>query len=128
MDRPQRLARRQEKKGAASYGARLTPMSGSGDVKGDALADDELIEFKHTEKKSFYLKLADLRKFATQAIIAGKRMVFEVEFTLPDGTHPWKFVILNRDEYIEMKQQIVDLKEEVNFAAGAEVYPEIGVE
>lgn len=124
MERPQRLARRQERQGAASYGARLTRASGSGDDKGDARGDDELIEFKHTEKKSFYLKLADLIKFSRQAIIAGKRMVVEIEYTLPDGMHPWKFVLLNKDEYIEMKQQIDDLKEEVNFAAGAVVYPE----
>ncbi len=48
MDKPQRLARRQESRSATYYGARQTPRSGSGDVKGDAYTETELFEFKHT--------------------------------------------------------------------------------
>lgn len=106
MDRPQRLARKQERKGAESYGGRLTPASGSKiDAKADAESDSEFIEFKHTEKKSFGLKLDELLKVARHAILAGKRMVFEVEFTRPDGTWPVRFVVLNKDEYMELRDR-----------------------
>lgn len=113
MDRPQRLALRQERRGAESYGARLTPASGSRDVKGDAYSDDELIEFKHTERKSFALKLAELMKAATAAILASKRMVFEVEFTRPDGSQPVRFVVLNKDEYLSMRAEMAKLRAKI---------------
>ena len=105
MDRPQRLARRQEQQAARSYGGRATPASGSRDTKGDVETATELIECKHTERKSFSLKLAELMRAATQAILASKRMVFEVEFTQPDGSHPVRFVVLNKDEYIAMRDR-----------------------
>ena len=113
MDKPQRLARAQERKGAASYGARLTPMSGSGDVKGDAESATEFIEFKHTERRSYSLKLLDLMKYARQAILAGKRMVIEIEFTQPDGTHPVRFVVLNKDEYIALRDENAKLWDKI---------------
>jgi len=106
MDRPQRLARRQEQEAARSYGGRATPASGSRDVKGDVYTDNELIECKHTERKSYSLKVADLLKLAKQAIMVGRRMVLEVEFTDPMGLHPVRYVVLNKDEYAEMKAVI----------------------
>lgn len=111
MDRPQRLARRQELEAARSYGGRATPASGSRDSKGDVETATELIECKHTERKSFSLRASELFKHATSAILAGKRMVFEVEFTQPDGGHPWRFVVLNKDEYIEMRDELAQLRE-----------------
>jgi hypothetical protein len=113
VDRPQRLARRQEREGAESYGGRLTPASGSLDAKGDAESAEEHIEFKHTERKSFSLKLDDLLRTARHAILAHKRMVFEVEFTRPDGTWPVRFVVLNKDEYMEMRDELDELRREV---------------
>lgn len=111
MDKPQRLARRQERQGAVSYGGRLTPASGSRDAKGDIETDTELIECKHTEWQSFSLKVADLLKAARNAILKNKRMVFEVEFTRPDGTRAIKFVVLNKDEYTELTHELARLRE-----------------
>lgn len=91
---------------ARSYGGRATPASGSGDVKGDVYTENELIECKHTERKSYSLKVADLLKLARQAIMVGRRMVLEVEFTDPMGLRPVRFVVLNKDEYTEMKAVI----------------------
>lgn len=110
MDRPQRLARRQEKGAARSYGGRAVPRSGSGDLKGDVETDTELIECKHTERMSFSLRASELFKHATNAIVARKRMVFEIEFTRPDGSLPWRFVVLNKDEYIEMRDELERLR------------------
>lgn len=110
MDKPRRLARRQEKDGAGSYGARLTPMSGAGaNAKGDAESATEHIEFKHTERISYSLKLKELMTTARDAILAHKRMVFEIEFTRPDGFDAVRFVVLNKDEYVAMKERLEQL-------------------
>lgn len=110
MDKPQRLARRQEQQAARSYGGRATPASGSRDAKADVETATELIECKHTERKSYSLKVADLLKLARQAVLASKRMVLEVEFTQPDGSHPVRFVVLNKDEYVEMRDELAELR------------------
>lgn len=113
MDKPQRLALRQERDAARSYSGRATPASGSRDSKGDVESDTELIECKHTERASYSLKLADLLKLARQAILRDRRMVLEIEYTKPDGTRAIKFVVLNKDEYTAMTDEIADLHEKV---------------
>lgn len=104
MDRPQRLARRQERRSADYYGARLTPASGSRDVKGDAETLTELFEFKHTERQSYSVKLADWLAHVTHALLADKRPVLEIEFTDPMGMHPKHLVVLRREDYLELRQ------------------------
>lgn len=104
MDRPQRLAKRQEHRSADFYGARLTPASGSGSVKGDAETLTELFEFKHTERKSYSLTLAGWLIHWHRALMAGKRAVLEIEFTRPDGGDPKYLVVLDRDEYLELRR------------------------
>ena len=113
MELPQRLAKRQEKEAADVYGGRLVAQSGSGTSKGDVETDDELIECKHTERKSFSLKLDDLLRCARHALLAHKRMVFEVEFTRPDGTWPVRFVVLNKDEYMEMRDDNAKMRAKI---------------
>lgn len=113
MERPQRLARRQEEVAARDYGGRAVVQSGSGWSKGDVETAAELIECKHTEKKSYSLKLAELLRAARQAILADRRMVFEVEFTQPDGLQPVRFVVLNKDEYIGMRDLLARLEAKI---------------
>jgi hypothetical protein len=103
MDKPQRLARRQEHRSAEFYGARLTPASGSRDAKGDAETADELFEFKHTEQLAFRLRAADWIRHRTAALVSGKRPVWEIEYTRPDGTSPEYVVVLDRDDYLELR-------------------------
>ena len=109
MRKPQRLAERQEHRSAAIYGARLTPASGSLFAKGDAETADELFEFKHTERKSFSLKVADWLLHRAYAVKAGKRPVLEIEYTLPDGREPHHVVVLDRDDYLEMRDELNDM-------------------
>lgn len=99
MNRPQRLARRQEIRSAEFYGARLVARSGSGDVKGDAYTDTELFEFKHTERLGFRLVLADWLAHVQHALLAHRRPVWEIEYTLPNGSIPRYAVVLDRDDY-----------------------------
>lgn len=105
MDRPQRLARRHESRSAGVYGARLTPASGSRDAKGDAETDRELFEFKHTELQSFRLRLADLVAHFRHAVVIGKRPVWEIEYTSPDGSGAKHVVVLDRDDYLELRER-----------------------
>lgn len=105
MEKPQRLARRQEVKSAEFYGARLVPASGSGDTKGDAYTDDELFEFKHTERQSFGLRRADFSRHVRAALLTDKRPVWEIEFTSPDGRWPQYIVCLDRDDYLSMRDE-----------------------
>lgn len=110
MDRPQRLAARQERRSAAFYGARLTPASGSLDSKGDAYTDTELFEFKHTERRSYSLKPGEFARLATWALIARKRPVLEVEFTTPEGRNIGHLVVLDRDDYLAMRGELAELR------------------
>ena len=122
MNRPQRLARIQESRSAAYYGATLTPASGSGDSKGDARTDTELFEFKHTERKSYGLRYGDFAAHNLHALQSGRRAVMEIEYTDANGLHPHYLVVLGRDDYVALRDRVRELEEEVNFAAGAEVY------
>jgi hypothetical protein len=103
MERPQRLARRHEQTSAEYYGARLTPASGSRDAKGDAETDHELFEFKHTEQLAFRLRVADWLRHRTYALLAGKRPVWEIQYTNPNGSHPRYVVVLDRDDYLALR-------------------------
>lgn len=110
MDLPQRLARRQEHRSAGFYGAMLTPASGSRDAKGDAYTDTELFEFKHTERQSFGLRRLDFTRHATAALLSGRRPVWEIEYTDRDGRFPQYVVVLDRDEYLAMRDELADLR------------------
>lgn len=113
MDLPQRLARHQERRSAEFYGATLTPASGSRDSKGDAYTDDELFEFKHTERLSYGVKMSSWRLHRDAAIIAGKRPVMEVEYTRPDGTHPEYVVVIDRNDYVAMRDELTKLRAKI---------------
>lgn len=105
MDKPQRLAERQERRSADVYGARLTPASGSRDAKGDAETGSELFEFKHTEQLAYRLRIADWLAHARHALLAGKKPVLEIEFTKPDGSCRRHLVVIDRDDYLELRER-----------------------
>lgn len=105
MNKPQRLARRQEQRSSEDYGAKLTPASGSQPgVKGDGYTGTELIEYKHTQGKSFGLRRDELEKLFRQAITAGRRAVWEIEYTDQYGRKPFQVVVLDKDDYLAMKE------------------------
>lgn len=111
MDKPQRLARRQEQKSADFYGGRLVAASGSGDAKGDIITGTELIECKHTERQSFGLRRLDFFQHARNALLANRRPVWEIEYTDPDGRHPQYVICLDRDDYKAMRDRIAELED-----------------
>ena len=111
MERPQRLARKQEHRSAEYWGARLVPKSGSGDSKGDAETDTELFEFKHTQQKGFRLVLADWLAHVQHAVVVGKRAVWEIEYTLPDGSIPRYAVVVDRDDYKALLDELAAQRE-----------------
>ena len=111
MKLPQRLARRQEEQAARDYGGRLVAQSGSGDLKGDVETPDELIECKHTEKLGFRLVLADWLAHVQHALLAGKRPVWEIEYTLPNGSIPRYAVVVDKNDYLAMRDDNKNLAE-----------------
>lgn len=110
MERPQRLARKQEVRSAGFYGARLTPASGSRDAKGDAETDTELFEFKHTERQSFGLRWRDFAAHHLHALQAGKRAIMEIEYTDPNGLHPHYLLVMTRDDYLSMRDDLTRMR------------------
>jgi hypothetical protein len=111
VDRPQRLAKRHEQRSADFYGARLTPASGSGTSKGDAASGTELFEFKHTERQSFGLRFRDFSNHHLHALQAGLRAIMEVEYTDPNGLHPHYLLVMTRDDYVAMRDELNELRE-----------------
>lgn len=128
MDKPQQLARRQEARAATYYGGRVVPKSGSGDIKGDVITDTELIECKHTERLSFGLMYRTFWQHMQQAIIAHRRPVMEIEYTSPRGLRPNYLVVLDRDDYRGMTQEIERLNDELDRASTelADLHRQVG--
>jgi len=62
-----------EKRVAKKLGARLTPNSGAGHIKGDIQTKEYLIEHKFTDKGQFILFLDMLMKTDYQAFCVGKK-------------------------------------------------------
>jgi hypothetical protein len=75
---------KQERAAAKKLDGRTTPNSGAGwAVKNDVKTDRFSIEYKFTDKKSFSLKLDDLLKAETQALLdGGRESAFVVEFSI----------------------------------------------
>lgn len=113
MDKPQRLADRQEERAAAYYGGRRVSRSGSGDAKGDVITATELIECKHTERLSYGLMYRTFWAHWQNALLAGKRAVMEIEYTSPRGLRPQYLVVLDRDEYKTMAGRIAELENDL---------------
>jgi hypothetical protein len=94
-------SRIQERKGSRLYDGSLQPGSGNRwHSKGDIETETELIECKTTVRHSYSLKAADLDKAMRQALLEGKRMVFEIEF-VDDGL---TVVVLDRSDYMLMRE------------------------
>jgi hypothetical protein len=80
-----RLSRRQEADGAARTGARLTPRSGAGIQKNDAVSEHLLQEYKRTDnKRQITIKLDDLRSLELEATLQGKNPVMGIQMGAAD--------------------------------------------
>jgi hypothetical protein len=95
-------SRLQERKGSRLYGGSLTPGSGNQwHSKGDIKTGTELIECKTTKHHSYSLKAAELDKAMKEALLEGRRMVFEIEFA-DDGI---TCIILDKSDYMQMREK-----------------------
>jgi Holliday junction resolvase len=74
--------------------------------KGDVRSKDLLIEHKWTGKKSFSLKSDVLEKIITEAILDGRTPV--LGFSLNNEN----YVVLTEDDFLELRQTMLDLMEE----------------
>lgn len=77
-----RRSKKQEKEIAGRIGGKITPASGSREVKGDVrLKGIVRVEAKTTRNKSFSVTLDMIQKIEDAAISAGEMPVLIVEFT-----------------------------------------------
>lgn len=111
MDRPQRLAQRQEQLTAQLHGGRVTPASGSGStVKNDVRNDDWSIEVKSTSAKSYSLSKDVLAAAEKNALSDGRKMALVVSFVPPrsTATRATRYVVLSEDDFLELTQHTPD--------------------
>lgn len=101
MDRPQRLARRQESVTATKHGGRVTPASGSGSVKNDIRNTEWSLEVKSTSKRSYSVSLDTLAKAEKNALEDGRRMALVLAFLTP-GKPAKRYVLVAEDDYLEL--------------------------
>jgi hypothetical protein len=100
MDDRLRRSRRQERRVAAENGGRVTPQSGAGwYAKNDVRTPTESWECKTTRARQFILKLDELRRAWSQAVVDNRTMVWEIEF----GDE--RYVVLQKDDYIELRDR-----------------------
>ena len=100
MDRPQRLARKQERETARLHGGRVTPASGSGYVKNDVTSQEWSFEVKSTEQKGYRITREALERAGRNAREDGKRMAFVISFIT--GLTSQRYVVISEDDYSEL--------------------------
>jgi hypothetical protein len=103
----QKRSRIQELKAAQTYQGLRTPGSGNGWVKkGDVRTTAELIELKTTLKHQYPLKVLELKKIGTEALLDGRIPVFIIEFAADHET----YVVLDESDYMTMRAKIQDIE------------------
>lgn len=89
-----RRAPKQEREVASRVGGRITPASGSRDVKGDVRVKKVIrIECKTTKNKSFSVTREMIEKLETAAVLSGEMPVLVVEFNDGKGRKEGELVI-----------------------------------
>jgi hypothetical protein len=91
-------SQKQEKRGAAKYGGRVTPGSGNTPwAKNDMRTPTESWEYKVTDKKTFTLKSADLIKAEEYALLDGREMRFGIQM----DQRNW--VLMSEEDYDSLR-------------------------
>lgn len=94
MDRRIRQSRRQEQQQAAALSGSRTIASGSQWIqKNDVRTAEWSIEYKFTDKKSFSLKLAELKQAERIALLDGREMAFGIRM----GGEDW--IVMSFDTF-----------------------------
>lgn len=110
----QKKSQAQEKQIAKDVGGRVQPGSGAPDFsKGDVRkAGELLVEAKTTSKKSYALKLHDLQKVASEAIMGGMEgWAVQVQFQGQMGQHK-NFAVIGWDDYLQLRADAKSLAEQ----------------
>jgi len=95
-------SRKHEDKVMKRHGGRRNPASGAlPGWKGDGQTEPHLYELKYTDKASYKLKLAELRKIGQEALIHKKSPVFLVTFC--EGNREFSYVIIPEEDFLEMR-------------------------
>lgn len=90
-----RDSRQQEKRAAHDYGGFVNPASGAGPYrKNDVRTPYYSIECKVTDRPSFSLKLAELRKAEKHALLDFRTMLWEIRIKGDD------FVVMTKAEFL----------------------------
>lgn len=103
-----RRSRKQEASVAKGLGGRTTPRSGAGwAVKNDVRTNDLSVEVKYTDKKSYSLKHADLKKAERNALAdSGREFAFVVGFGRLNGHASMvvddEYVVISRPYFEEL--------------------------
>lgn len=95
-------SKKREEMCAKEVRGRRSPASGSGIVKGDVQTDQWLIEDKYTEKMSYSLRLAIVKKTLAQAMTVGKRGVIKL------GLAGMNLAIIMWEDFLEMMHEAKD--------------------
>jgi hypothetical protein len=125
VDRPQRLARKAERKTAELHQGRVTPGSGSGRaIKNDVRNDEWSFEVKSTSHKTYPFSRETLQQAEKNAMSDGRRMALVVEFVNPpgeyhQGLHTGRYITTTEHGFIEREDELARLRTEL---AEAEQY------
>ena len=94
---------KQEKTFADGIGARATGGSGRFDTKGDSrLKGIARFDNKATQKASYSIKLADLKKLENQCFLTGEEAVFQVDFLSEACKVKGSYVITTKNHYMDL--------------------------
>ena len=101
LDKPQRLARNQEKVTATLHGGRVTPGSGAGSgVKNDVTNTEWSFEVKSTSQKGYRVTLDNWMTIEHNALVEGKRPALVISFMTASG-RPKRLIVLDENDFIE---------------------------
>lgn len=91
---------KQEQSTARRYGGLVTPGSGNQwHSKNDVKTTKESLECKTTKSLQFTLRRSELATAARNALLDGRRMVFQIQFE----KFRERYVVLTEDDYLELR-------------------------
>jgi hypothetical protein len=111
-------SQRQERGSARDMNLRPVPGSGNKIIKNDARADrdgrayPESCEYKTTGAVCYRLNLDDLVRAARNAIADCRMPLFGIEFGNARGGRPWRYVILEEADYLELISRVRELEDQ----------------
>jgi hypothetical protein len=110
VDKPQRLALKQEQLTAELHGGRLTPASGTGrGVKNDVRTPEWSIEVKSTSGLGYRIDRDTLQRSEHNALKDGRRLLFVIAFLWPGRAK--RYVIMSEDDHLEREAELARLRD-----------------